>query len=195
MSKIFVIMGKSASGKDTIFKNLERDNTLDLKTVVIYTTRTMREGEANGVEYFFTNKQKLEELKINHKIIEHRSYNTVHGTWDYFTVNDGQINLNKKNYIVIGTIESFIQMKSYYGEDVVIPIYLEVDDGIRLERALQRERRQKEPKYAEMCRRFLADEKDFSKENMVRAGINKKYSTIDVNSCKANIIKDIREII
>ena len=39
----------------------------------------------------------------------------------------------------------------------MVPLYVEVDDGLRLSRALERERKQTEPKYAEMCRRFLAD--------------------------------------
>ena len=55
-------------------------------------------------------------------------------------------------------------MQNYFGKENVIPIYIQVDDGVRLERALERERTQKEPKYAELCRRFLADEKDFSEE-------------------------------
>lgn len=57
---------------------------------------------------------------------------------------------------MIGTLESYYGMREYFGEEQLIPIYIEVEDGLRLERALCRERQQKEPKYAEMCRRFLA---------------------------------------
>ena len=53
MGKIFYLMGKSSSGKDTMFKKLIEDKTLGLKTIVGYTTRPMREGECDGVEYFF----------------------------------------------------------------------------------------------------------------------------------------------
>ena len=55
------------------------------------------------------------------------------------------------------------------------PIYIEVDDGERLQRALDRERSQDTPQYAEMCRRFLADSADFSEENVARAGIRKRF--------------------
>ncbi len=51
---------------------------------------------------------------------------------------------------------------------------IELDDGIRLQRALNRERTQAEPKYAEMCRRFLADSEDFSQEKIERAGISRR---------------------
>ena len=44
MSKIFYFMGKSASGKDTIFKQI-KERMPNLKTIVIYTTRPIREGE------------------------------------------------------------------------------------------------------------------------------------------------------
>ena len=69
MSKLFCIMGKSASGKDTIFKKLTQDENLDLKRVVSYTTRPMREGEQEGVEYHFVTAQRLEELQKEGKVI------------------------------------------------------------------------------------------------------------------------------
>lgn len=50
MGKIFYVMGKSASGKDTIYKEL-RERIPELKTVVLYTTRPIRDGETEGVEY------------------------------------------------------------------------------------------------------------------------------------------------
>ena len=50
----------------------------------------------------------------------------------------------------------------------MIGIYIEVEDGVRLERALKREQQQASPKYAEMCRRFLADQDDFPKKNWNR---------------------------
>ncbi len=64
-----------------------------------------------------------------------------------------------------------------------MPIYLEVEDGLRLVRALERERRQDEPKYAEMCRRFLADEEDFSEENLIKSGITERFCNEDLAAC------------
>ena len=46
-------MGKSASGKDSIYKKI-RERLSELKPIVIYTTRPIREGEREGVEYYFT---------------------------------------------------------------------------------------------------------------------------------------------
>lgn len=98
-----------------------------------------------------------------------RTYDTVYGQWKYATIDDGQMNLDDSDYLIIGTLESYSKMKSYYGEEYLVPIYIEVEDGERLSRALQRERQQEQPKYDELCRRFLADQNDFSEENLREA--------------------------
>lgn len=193
MAKIFFVLGKSCSGKDTIFKKLKEDRELNLNTVTGYTTRPMREGEINGVEYFFVNNEELEALKNQGKVIECRDYNTVYGVWSYFTVDDGQINLEKGNYLYIGTLESYEQMVRYYGKEVVVPVYVEVETGERLTRAVNRERQQENPKYTELCRRFLADEEDFCEENIKKAGIKKRYENNSLERCIEEIVEDIRD--
>lgn len=191
MGKIFYVMGKSSSGKDTIYKRLIEDCELKLKTIVGYTTRPMREGEKDGKEYFFVNEEELDRLEANGKVIEKRGYDTVFGIWYYFTVDDENIDLNENNYILIGTLESFKKVKEYYGEDIVKPIYINVEDGERLIRAISREKLEKEPKYAEVCRRFIADSKDFSEEILSSLKISKKYENDDLEICYATIKGDI----
>ena len=193
MGKIFFILGKSSSGKDTIFQKIKENNELGLKTVVGYTTRPMRENEVDGEEYFFVDRDRLEELKNEDKVIESRDYNTVHGIWSYFTVDDGQIDLNQDNYLYIGTLESYEQVRNFYGEDKVVPLFIEVEQGERLRRAVLREIEQSEPKYEELCRRFLADEQDFREEEINRLGIEKKYMNEDLDTCVDEIVKDIME--
>ena len=191
MGKIFYLMGKSASGKDTIYKRI-REACPDLDTIVLYTTRPMREGETDGVEYHFTTEQELEKFRDDGKMIEIRTYQTVHGPWSYATVDDGSVELKHKNYVVIGTLESYQNLREYFGEHVVEPVYITVDDGTRLERALARERMQKNPRYEELCRRFLADQEDFSEENRKHCGIRKEYLNEDLETCVAEILERIR---
>ena len=194
MGKIFYLMGKSSSGKDTMFKKLIEDKSLGLKTIVGYTTRPMREGERDGVEYFFVDEEKMLSLEAEGKVIERRSYNTVHGIWNYFTVDDGQVDLDSDDkYILIGTLESYEKVRNYYGKEHLVPLYISVDDGVRLQRALDREKQQDKPKYAEMCRRFLADEADFAKENIDRCEITVSYENIDLDSCYRAICDKICE--
>ncbi len=194
MSKIFIIIGKSATGKDTIFKRLLEAKELDLKSVVGYTTRPIRSGETDGLEYYFVSQDRLKELTEEDKVIEHRVYPTVHGLWHYFTVNDGQIDLNRSDYLLIGTLEAYEQIRNYFGRDAVIPIYIEVEDGLRLKRALHREQKQEKPRYKELCRRYLADEEDFSEENLKKLDIRKRYQNVDINICLYQIINDIKDI-
>ncbi|MCD8046722.1 MAG: guanylate kinase [Clostridiales bacterium] len=191
MGKIFCLMGKSASGKDFVYKNLLAMEDLHLKHIVLYTTRPIRVGEVEGLTYFFCTDDEAQEMERAGKVIEMRSYDTVHGIWKYFTADDGQIDLSKQDYLMIGTPEAYGQIRDYFGVEAVCPIYVWVDDGERLARALKRERKQEEPKYAEMCRRFLADDRDFSEENLKKAGITRTFE----NREKEQIIADVAEYI
>ena len=195
MGKIFCLMGKSSSGKDTIFKEVNEDKELNLKPIVSYTTRPKRINETDGVEYFFIDKNQLDKYKEENKVIEQRVYHTVDGDWYYCTINDKQIDLDKDNYLLITTLESYKSLKDYFGEDKVYPIYIDIEDGIRLERALDRERRQASPNYDELCRRFLADNKDFSLENLSNLDINKFYINEDLKQCINSIKEDILSLI
>ena len=133
MKHLFYLMGKSASGKDTVYEYLLGSDSLHLEPLGPWTTRPIRAKEQEGVEYHFTDR------------------------------------------IGIGTLESFLKMRDYYPEGYVVPIYIEVEDGTRLARALKRERKPGNHRYEEMCRRFLADQKDFSEENLLAAGIQKRF--------------------
>ena len=183
MGNIYCLMGKSASGKDTIYNRLLAMERLHLRRVVPYTTRPMRSGETDGQTYVFCTEQQVADFEAAGKIIELRAY----GIWKYFTADDGQICLAESDYLMIGTLEAYEQIRDYFGMDKVCPVYVEVDDGLRLQRALDRERAQDQPKYAEMCRRFLADEEDFSEENLERAGITKRFQNTDLDQVTQEI--------
>ncbi len=188
---LYVIMGKSSSGKDTIYRKLMEDNELKLNKIITYTTRPARAGEVEGNEYHFVDEAKMNEMDRNGKIIEKRAYDTVYGVWNYFTADDENIKIDRDNYMVIGTLDSYEQLRAYYGEKKVMPIYIEVEDGERLARALEREREQNEPKYSEMCRRYLADEQDFNAERLEKLGIKRKYFNNDIQQCMSQIKEQI----
>lgn len=193
MGKIYYIMGKSASGKDSIFKELKR-RMPQLREIVLYTTRPIRENETEGVEYHFVNEEFLRGMQEKKRVIELRSYDTKCGIWKYFTADDGQIDLEEFHYLAIGTLESYAAMTAYFGVENVVPIYVEVEDGLRLLRAVERERLQTNPKYAELCRRFLADSEDFSEKNLITAGIKRRFQNVDFDECIGEICQYIKEI-
>ncbi len=191
MGKIFCLMGKSSTGKDTIFEILKNDNEINLKPIVSYTTRPIRNGEVVGQTYHFIDKYQLDEYDSQNKVIEKRCYNTIEGPWYYATIDDGQIDLSKNSYIMIVTLEAYGELTSYFSSQDIVPIYICVDDGIRIERALNREKKQHKPNYEEMCRRFLADQKDFSTDMLDRYNITQYYYNHELDEC----LNDIKKLI
>ena len=164
MGRIHCIIGKSASGKDTLFSSILSKNKGEIVPVVPYTTRPKRVHETDGVDYFFVSEKEMEDMDKLGQIVESRSYHTVHGTWHYFT-RTFQMEENK-NYLLITTLEGAISLQRHYGSDLVSVVYLFLDDKARLLRSIERESRQCSPNYSEVCRRFLADQNDFSDEKL-----------------------------
>lgn len=192
MGKIFVVIGRSSVGKDTIYARLLNNKSIDLKKIVTYTTRPMREQETNGVEYWFVSESEMNRMKESNKVVECRCYNTVMGDWYYFTANDSSINLSNNDYIVIGTLSSYISFKEVFGADSVVAVYIQTDSGTILERAINREKLQSAPKYEEMCRRFIEDSNDFSEGNIAKAGIEKRFENNNLDDCVSEIINYIK---
>ena len=216
MRHLFYLIGKSATGKDTIYEELLKDDSLLLSPLVPYTTRPIRAGEVDGQEYHFTDEAGFEKLQREGKVIEARTYQTVLGPWTYFTVDDGGLSSDEcqagdrasaadspkaasgpeggcapaEDILGIGTLESYVKLRDYYGKDHVIPLYIEVDDGLRLERALKRERKPGNHKYEEMCRRFLADQADFSEEKLEEAGIVRRFNNDEDRSICIGEVSD-----
>ena len=193
MAKLFYMIGKSSTGKDTIYREVISRSDLNLNPLVMYTTRPIRKGETDGKEYHFVDENVLKELEKEGRVIEKRAYHTIHGIWTYFTVDDEHADLNRKDYLAIGTLESYAQIRNYYGEKLVVPVYIQVEDGLRLERALKREKQQPVPKYEELCRRFLADQADYAEEKLAKAGIDRRFSNDkDIMSCVEEVAAFIR---
>lgn len=191
MGRIYYLLGKSATGKDTLYKEILKRRP-KLRTVTMYTTRPIREGETDGVEYFFTGREELERQLASGKVIESRTYQTIAGPWTYYTVDDGQFDVaDDESCLMIGTLESYEKMCAYFEAGKMVPVYIEVPDGIRLLRAVKREENQKKPNYREVCRRYLADEKDFSEENLERLGLTKRYQNTDMEICLEEILRDL----
>ena len=193
MPHLFYLMGKSASGKNALYEMLLEDASLSLESLIPWTTRPIRANEQDGVEYHFTDEQGLLQLEQQGRVIEKRTYLTEHGPWTYFTVDEETA--SPCDRIAIGTLESFRKVRDYYPEGYVVPLYIEVEDGIRLERALKRERKPGNHRYEEMCRRFLADQKDFSEEKLKDAGIVKRFNNDKKREiCFQEIVACIRAV-
>ena len=187
------MVGESSSGKDTIFEDLKERRELGLKRMVLYTTRPIRAKETDGVEYHFVDEETLDDLEKQGKVIECRAYETIEGIWKYATVDSSDLHLEQEDYLAIGTLVSYQKLRAYFGEEKIIPIYIEVRDDLRLERSIKRERKQKSPNYEELCRRFLADAADFSEEKLREAGIQRRFQNdLDRSLCMDEVAEYIR---
>lgn len=184
--KIFCIMGKSASGKDTIY-NLIKNSFTNLSPVITYTTRPMRDGEIQDETYHFISMEEMNILEENGELIERRDYDTVNGLWSYAT--GVKCFKNDNNYILITTPAAYRKMKEKLENIELIPIYIEVDDDLRLIRSIERERKNKRKNYEEICRRFLADSEDFSEEILKELEINNYFNNNE------KCLKDVEEFI
>ncbi len=166
MSRIYCIVGPSAVGKDTFYKELLLRYGGTLTPIVPSTTRPMREGEVDGVDYHFVTQAELAELEAAGQIIEKREYHTVLGLWTYFTM---KFDMEEgRDYVLISTLEGAKKLQEYYGAEQVSVVYLRLDPRLRLLRGIEREAHQQTPNYAEVCRRFLADEQDFAPEKIAK---------------------------
>ena len=156
MRKIFAIMGKASTGKDTLTKMLSE--MLELPIALSFTTRPMRVGEKQGVEYNFISDSDFWDLHGCDLLAEYTSYEVASGeTWHYGLTKE---ELEKAEYVlVIVNPDGFKQLTEIYG-DKVCSILIDAPADVRIKRYLDRDAVTEE-KAEECCRRFLADNKDF----------------------------------
>ena len=195
MSNFIYIMGKSASGKDTIYKKIKEQ--IDVKTYVLYTTRPIRTGEQEGVDYHYVSDEQMLKFKQEGKVIESRTYQTVKGPWTYATIADEQLEQNG-DILTVGTLESYNKIKEYYEDKKsikLLPVYITIDEDERRKRAIKRENKQENPNYEEVERRLKADNIDFSEENLKKVGIgqNQTFENYDLDKCLESILTYIQK--
>ncbi len=158
---IAILCGKSASGKDTLLRELVRDG---FSPIVSSTSRPMREGEVDGREYFFHSREEFEQMIKENRLIEYRTYNTLVGgkpdTW-YYGMEVQEFDKNR-DYAVVLDLQGAESFVKYIGPENCFTCYVEVDEKVREERAKSRGSFDK----TEWDRRVSADAKDFAKERV-----------------------------
>ena len=178
---IIALMGKAGSGKDTIMRALLKQPAFkNAIPIISCTTRPKREGEQNGIDYYFLTNEEFTNKVLSGDMLEA----TVFNNWCYGTSTENlskdKINIGVFNPEGVGLLRENpnINLKL---------IYIEADDKDRLLRQLNRE---KNPNVHEIVRRYLADEKDFVEDEI-------EYLQPDcfINNNNNNSINYIAEII
>ena len=157
--KILVLVGCSASGKDTVMNWLVRE--FEVKPVISYTTRPIRDCEQDGREYHFVTEEEFERMKNNGEFVETRAYNTVNGNWYYGLPKNGIDLEDDNNYITIldfdGLLELEIWLRSIGQVDKLTSIYIDATEQNRLIRSLNREQNMTKRQVEEVIRRYYND--------------------------------------
>ena len=160
--KLFVIMGKSCSGKDTLVQSIMRTIKLqkvnNFEFIIPYTTRKPRdEKELNSDVYNFVTDKEMDLLISSEGFVEVRGYDMCGEGLRRFATILPKLD-HDKNYIMVGTKEVAIalQRRGYN----IRTIYLTVPTAVRLNRMIQRATDTNQ-NYKEVFRRFLQDEEDF----------------------------------
>lgn len=151
-TKIIAIMGKAGSGKDTIATALATRFPNNFNNIVSCTTRPMREGEKEGVNYFYLTDEEFVQRTVNGDMLETTTFNG----WCYGTAKSC---LSNKS-INIGVFNPTGVRALLANKDIDVTVfYVRAGDKTRLLRQLNRE---DNPNVQEIIRRFSADENDFS---------------------------------
>ena len=156
---LLVLVGCSASGKDTVMNRLIKE--FDVKPVISYTTRPIRDCEQDGREYHFITNEEFGRMKESGEFVETRVYKTVSGNWYYGLLKNG-INLeDDNNYITILDFDGLLELEKWLRSicqiDKLTSIYIDVTEQNRLIRSLNREQNMTKRQVEEVIRRYHDD--------------------------------------
>lgn len=159
--QVLALIGKAGAGKDAIQKATCALHPLMFNPIVSCTTRPMREGEVDGVNYHFISVIDFTRKVLNGDMLEATEFRD----WFYGTTLESLA----KDKINIGVfnpagVEALLEDSRLN----VLVCEVEALDKERLMRYLIRE---ENPDCAELCRRYFADEKDFAELDFERISI------------------------
>ena len=158
-SSLIILVGCSASGKDTVMNRLVKE--FDVKPVISYTTRPIRDCEQDGREYHFITEEEFERMKDNGEFIETRVYKTVNGNWYYGLPKIGIDLEDDNNYITILDFDGLLELEKWLRSigqiDKLTSIYIDVTEQNRLIRSLNREQNMTKRQVEEVIRRYYDD--------------------------------------
>ena len=149
--KVIALFGKCAAGKDTI-QNWLIANSPNIKKIVSCTTRAPRDYEVDGVDYHF-----LTTLEFTQKVLDGLMLEAVSFRDNFYGAAIDELDENKIN-IAVFELNGIHALLDDPRIDVMC-IYIDVDDKIRLLRALNRE---EHPDCLKLCERFIEEDKTFS---------------------------------
>ena len=148
--KIIAICGKSASGKDTLMKEILKQDS-SLNEIISFTTRPPREGEVDGVNYHFLSNEEFAKQIESGEMIEATAFRD----WCYGT----SLKALDKNKINIGVFN--VDGIDILYDTPCVDLYVVLVETPAKERLIRSLNRESNPDVEEIIRRYQADEEDF----------------------------------
>lgn len=124
---MIILIGPSASGKTEIAKILI--SSFGFKKFVTTTTREMRKGEINNVDYHFISKERFEEYKEQNLFIETVCYGK-----NYYGTYKAEIDNNKVLIVEPTGLQEFLKLN----DPSIISFYIDCDEDLRKSRMINR---------------------------------------------------------
>lgn len=149
--KIIAFFGPSAAGKDTLARKLYEMCPDISHWIVSHTTRPPRDYEVDGKDYHFISETQFTVMMLQYELMEATSYRDWFYGTAYTSLSDDKINIGVFN---LEGMKCIVEDSSLD----VVPVYVKASDKTRLQRSLARE---ENPDCHEICRRFMADKKEF----------------------------------
>lgn len=191
MKYILALVGESGCGKDTIKDHILAKHP-EIKPIVRLTNRPMRENEEQYKPYAFVTLHALQKMALmeTEKFMEVEEIKD--NDWFYATHKELSFKFESPSDIYIGcysaeSIDNLHQACVIMSDEFkLIPIKIEVEDKVRLNRQLMRE---DNPDCYEICRRYLSDVKEYAN------GLDFPYYEVDNNGDLNQTLEAISVII
>lgn len=184
---MIVLLGKTASGKDTILNELVKK--YNYRKMITYTTRPMRKGEIQDKTYHFISDEEFLKKKEEDFFLEYNEFNTVDDIWRYGSAKEDYLNATNDTVIIL-TPSGLSALKVYIARqkaDIdIIPIYIYANNN-----TIGKRLKKRGDKKEEADRRIKADNVDFDGVQNVVDRIFYNNNTNDLDE----VVKKIHEYI
>lgn len=183
-NEIFVLVGKTMSGKTTLIKNVK--DQLDAKFIISFTTRPKRKNEKDKVDYHFISDSHAKFYIDTNKVVAHRVYKPHEDVSDdvwHYGLFLYDFTLSNDNKILITDPKGLLEIKNKFKN--VTTIYLNITEDEQMRRISERGSDLLE----EQKRRILDDNKEF-KEHLK----NWDYE-LDASKNKEELKKELIQIV
>ena len=167
INKTVIICGKSGSGK-TYLMNLLKNNGFRCQNKI--TTRPLRTGEVNGIDYDFIDNEQFDFLLLEDKIKVHQHFIINGQIWNYGITKE---NLKKNNLFILTPYEinqiPYDELKDFF------IIFLDIEESIRRIRLTNRY-----DNNDSIDRRIISDDEDFKNFNCYNIKITNPEFTLEI---------------